>query len=361
LELGPQEHGEVDIECSTRVGSRLFWMGSMSNNNSGAERTNRIHLFATDLSGSGTNATLAYVGRYDHLKTDLLQWDASNAHGQGAHYYGFAASATPGADPKAPDGSGFNIEGLTMAPGSTNVGWLGFRAPLVPVTNRAKALILPILNFASLAVSGAGPGSAVFGVPLEVNLGCRGIRSFEAASIAVLICAGPAGEAAAGPLSRNFKFFTWSGQTADPPQERTASLTGLRPEGIVELPPLPWTAASLVQIVCDDGTKDFYNDGTEAKHLPYPAFKKFRSGWVSLGDVAVPEPCLRAVRVSGPSVILSWCSAAGRAYRVLAKGNLGDPAWNNVDGDVLAADAVTTVTLPLPPVPQMFYRVLALP
>src|SRR6185503_18002456 len=150
---------EVDIEGATRVGNRIFWIGAHSHANIAEGRTNRSRLFATDISGSGASSTLTYAGRYDFLKLDLVNWDVNNVHGKGANYYGLAASTTEGVNPKAPDGSGFNIEGLTMAPFDANVAYVGFRAPIVPATNRTHALIVPVLNFATLAASTGPPGS----------------------------------------------------------------------------------------------------------------------------------------------------------------------------------------------------------
>src|SRR4029453_16034437 len=106
---------------------------------------------------------------------DLIGWDARNLPGKGADYYGLAASAAVGVDPKAPDGSGFNIEGLCMAPGSSTIAYLGFRAPVVPATNRNYALVIPVLNFTSLAGTNLPMGSAVFGPPIELDLYGRSI------------------------------------------------------------------------------------------------------------------------------------------------------------------------------------------
>src|SRR5207244_1134588 len=121
---------EVDIEASTRVGNRIFWLGSHSHGFDATERTNRARLFATDLSGSATNAQLKFLGHYNFLKVDLLDWDANNLHGKGSNYYGLVASGAQGVNPKAPDGSGFNLEGLCMAPGSASNAYIAFRAPL---------------------------------------------------------------------------------------------------------------------------------------------------------------------------------------------------------------------------------------
>jgi hypothetical protein len=136
---------EVDIEASTRVGNRLFWMGAHSHANIAEGRTNRSRIFTTDLSGSGTNISLNYVGRYDYLKLDLVNWDANNGHGKGANYYGLAASTEEGVDPKATNG--FNIEGLTMMAGSAEAAYVALRAPIIPAALRTYALLVPVLNF----------------------------------------------------------------------------------------------------------------------------------------------------------------------------------------------------------------------
>jgi hypothetical protein len=350
---------EVDIEGSTRVGQRLFWIGSHSHAEIGEVRTNRSRLFATDMSGTGAAATLSYVGRYEHLKEDLVNWDHSNAHGRGADYFGFAASTAEGVLPKAPDGSGFNIEGLAMAPGSTNIGWIGFRAPLVPATNRAHALIVPVLNFDRLAVGNGPVGSAVFGAPIELSLGCRGIRSIEGDTNGYLIVAGPAGT----PFSfsqHHFKLFTWSGDPTEMPQQHAADFTGMTPEGIVELPPPPWTASSPVQYVSDNGTTDYYGDGVEGKKLPEPNFKKFRMDWVTLGPVVDDAPLLNSIRITNNIVILGWCAIPGRTYRVEYKTDLNAEDWTSLNEEVLATSSIGTKTDQLTP-GQRFYRVVLLP
>jgi hypothetical protein len=349
---------EVDLEGSTRVGNRIFWIGSHSHAQDADVRTNRGRIFATDVSGTGTNSTLTFVGRYDYLKTDLILWDATNGHGKGANYYGLVASSEPGVDPKAPTGSGFNIEGLTMAPGSTNIAFVAFRSPLIPPTNRVTALIVPVTNFTSLAVSSAtNAGVAKFGAPIELNLGGRGVRSIEGDSTkGYLIVAGPPGVASGVPPS-DFRLFTWNGLAASAPQERGTLLTHLLPEGIVELPPAPWTSNSMVQLISDSGITVFYGDGIQAKHLPIREFKKFRSDWVPLGAVVPSQPNIKSIERTGGNCVLTWYSVAGTTYRVQSKSVLGD-VWNNVPGDVLATEALASKPISMIGSSQKFFRVV---
>ncbi|HXJ57608.1 MAG TPA: hypothetical protein VNU68_13190 [Verrucomicrobiae bacterium] len=348
---------EVDIEASTRVGNRLFWLGSHSHAFNATERTNRARLFGTDLVGSGSNAVLRFLAHYDFLKLDLLAWDQNNVHGLGANYYGLAASAAEGVNPKAPDGSGFNLEGLCMAPGSTTSAYIAFRAPLVPPSARSNALLIPVLNFTTLATRPSGLGSARFGPPIELNLGGRGVRSIEGVGTNYLIVAGPPGTGDNLPPPGNFRFFTWTGQTNNVPQERGADLSGLNPEGIVEVTPGPWSATNLFQILSDNGTNHYYGDEIEAKHLEVPQFKKFRVDTVALGPVVSPAPIIRAVKSYPNRVSITWSAQAGITYRLQMKPTLDGP-WTDVPGPVLATDALATKTLAVTSDPQCFFRVL---
>ncbi|MBD2545859.1 hypothetical protein [Planktothricoides raciborskii] len=103
---------EVDIKASTKIGNRIYWLGSHSNSSSGSSQPNRDRLFATDISATGTNTIINYVGRYDNLRNDLIAWGDANG-------CNFTASAAINKIPETSDGSGFNIEGLTIAPNGT--------------------------------------------------------------------------------------------------------------------------------------------------------------------------------------------------------------------------------------------------
>ncbi len=291
---------EVDIEAATKVGSRIYWLGSHSNSASGNVRINRNRLFATDIAGAGSSTTLSYVGRYDGLRTDLIAWDQGNAHGLGVDYFGFAAGAAAGVVPEVATLGGFNIEGLVMAPDNTT-GYLAFRAPQTPATNRTQALIVPVINFTSLVGGNPTAITATFGAPIQLDLGGRGIREIQKnSSNQYLIIAGPA-DNATGTAPKNFVLYTWDGNAASQPLLRGANLTALNSggsfESIVDVPS-PLTASSSIQVLSDNGDTIYYNDGTIAKDLAESRFKKARSDLIALGSVAGVLP-INVVQGSG--------------------------------------------------------------
>ncbi len=309
--LGLPDTREVDIESSTRVGSRIYWLGSHGNGSAGQSRPSRYRLFATDLTNPGPDAELSYVGRYDNLRTDLIDWDNSNGHGFGAGYFGFALGAAIGNNPEIPNGTGFNIEGLTVAPDNTTA-YLAFRAPLVPPSHRADALIVPVLNFDLLLGAGGPGGPAQFGAPIVLDLGGRAIRSIERnGSGEYLIAAGPvAGDTGIAP--NDFRLFTWTGEPTDAPVLHAANLTALLTAGsfesIVEVP-ASLAPSTAIQLLVDNGDTVFYGDAVIAKDLAEPNFKKSRSEWILLGDVATePVPVTGSIPVVGDLIFNEYAS-----------------------------------------------------
>jgi hypothetical protein len=130
---------EVDIEGAYRIGNRIYWIGAHSNANLAEGRTNRARIFVTDISGTGSNSVLVYVGRYEHLKSDLVDWDLNNGHGKGAGFYNLAYSTQDGVNPKTP--WGFNIEGITPAPNNPAAAYIGLRLRLY----RQQTEFIPLL------------------------------------------------------------------------------------------------------------------------------------------------------------------------------------------------------------------------
>jgi predicted extracellular nuclease len=288
---------EVDIEASTRIGNRIYWLGSHSNSSSGANRVNRSRLFATDVSGSGTSASLSFVGYYGNLKADLIAWDNANGHGLGASALGFAASAAVGVLPEATGGIGFNIEALTVAPDGTTA-YIAFRAPLATVATRDRALIVPVTNLAALVGASPSTGPATFGAPILLNLGGRAIRSIERnAANQYLIIAGPPA-AATGVAPSDFRLYRWSGVATDAPELFATDLTARDAvgsfEGIVEVPN-PLQAGAQVQLLVDTGDTNFYGNGA-CKDLPNAAHKKAR---IETFDLSGPTTRIHTVQGSG--------------------------------------------------------------
>jgi hypothetical protein len=269
---------EVDIEASTSVGNRIYWIGSHSNDkDNGKDRPNRKRIFSTDLNGVGVNTTLNFVGRYEFLEDDLVAWDVNNGHGLGANYFGLQASAAYGTLPEANDG--FNIEGLVMAPGSSTTAYVAFRAPLTDTVTRDQALIVPVENFTTIVDTTAGSGSTDFGAPIQLDLGGRGIRSIDRNSKGqYLIVAGPTGSDTSPDA---FRLYTWIGEATDAPEPLNPSLAGLRPEAAI-LPDDLNDFNSQIQLLSDNGEVDWYGDGQLSKDLPLDNFQKFRSDVVAL-------------------------------------------------------------------------------
>lgn len=314
--------GEVDIEASMRVGNRIFWIGSHGNGRTGDCKPNRRRLFATDITGTGENASLAYVGRYDGLREDLRTWDGTNQHGLGANFFGLTASSDcPGLPPEHI--GGFNIEGMTMGPDGTTA-YIAFRAPIIPAATRTLALIVTIPNFQTWFNNGVPAGTPTFGAPIQLNLGGRGIRSIDRnANNEYLIVAGSWGET--GPAPNDFRMYRWTGYAANAPELLGVDLTSVIAQGgsiesIVEVPtPL---LNQQVQVLTDEGDTIWYNDGQISKSLGSPNWQKFRSDWVML------YRNLWYVSPSGNNTSgQSWATAFNNLRDALAAASSGDQIW----------------------------------
>ncbi|MFE2287214.1 DUF3616 domain-containing protein [Streptomyces sp. NPDC059443] len=265
---------EVDIEAAARVGDTVYWTGSLGNNKDGKYKADRNTVFTTRITGTGAATEVTFGSAYKGLREDLIAWDA--AHG---NRYGFAAGTAAGRIPKSIDG--FNVEGLEFAPGSTTTAYLGFRAPLAPAVPGGKALIVPVTNIDQVVAGAAKP---VFGEPVELNLGglaIRDIRKNTADQYLIL-----AGSWAADDNSDPYALYQWDGIPAHAPVKR-ADLPTTDPggwEAVVAVPDLRVPGAR-VQLITDSGSADLYGDGTEAKDLTFPEWKKSRSAWFTLGPI----------------------------------------------------------------------------
>ena len=300
--------GEGDFEASCRKGNTIYWMGSLGNTKSGNIETSRHHFFGTTVAGMGSLTTASYLGSQS-LRSSMISWGDSKG-------YDFTSSGASGMIPKQIDG--LNIEGMCLGPNDTSI-YIGFRAPLVPVSNRTKALICPVKNFEGWFNNGSPIGNPQYGNPIELNLGGRGIRSMEKnADGQYLIVAG------SFDSNLDAALYEWNGVATSAPVLLTADLTSLNPEGIVTFPS-PFYNGSTVELMSDDGTQEWYNDGIENKLLTEIRNKKFRTVKVQTTGGTL-SPCL-SPSVSSVSVSQSLI-CTGESASVNINGNLnGATAW----------------------------------
>lgn len=262
---------EIDIEGVARVGDTIYWTGSLGNNKDGEYKADRNTVFTTTVTGSGANTQLTLGRSYKKLRDDLVAWDRANGD-----RYGFAAATAAGQAPKQIDG--FNVEGLEFAPGSVTTAYVGFRAPLVPPANGGKALIVPVTNIDKVVGSGV---KAVFGAPIELDLGGLSIRDIRKNSADQYLIV--AGSWAADDNSDPYALYSWDGLPAHAPV-KLRDLPTSDPggwEAVVDVPDLSVPGAR-AQLITDDGSADLYGDGTDAKDLTHPEWKKSRATWFTV-------------------------------------------------------------------------------
>ncbi|MFE3762254.1 hypothetical protein ACFXPI_10875 [Streptomyces sp. NPDC059104] len=275
-DLGPAlgAKKEADIEAAARVADTVYWTGSLGNTKDGKYKAERNTVLTTRITGSGAATEVTFTAAYKSLRDDLVAWDTANGN-----RYGFAAGTAAGEAPKRIDG--FNVEGLEFAPGSTTTAYLGFRAPLAPAVPGGKALLVPVTNLDRVLAAGEKP---VFGAGIELDLGGLAVRDIRKnAGNQYLILAG---SWAADDNSDPYALYQWDGVPGHAPRKRADLPTGDPGgwEAIVNVPDLRVPGAR-VQLITDNGAADLYGDGTEAKDLTHPEWKKSRSAWFALGPI----------------------------------------------------------------------------
>lgn len=296
---------EIDVEAvvkSVNTPGRSYWLGSMSNQSSGSfnARPNRNRMFATDITGTGAATGFTYVGDYEDLRNQLINWGNT-------YSLGLSSSAAANHDPKLIDG--FNIEGMTIAPDNTTL-YIGFRAPLQPVTNRVNALIAPVQNFETWFGNGTTT-APVFSAPILLDLDGRGIRDmYRLSANSYIIIGGDYDDA--GVISS--AVYSWNGNANDAPTLLSGyNVNSLNPEAILPVYAGGNLQTNQLQLVSDNGAVAFYNDGTAAKDLGTNAFKKFRSDMLT--NTAAPLPVIfsgfSAKRTDAAQVLLQWQVPAG--------------------------------------------------
>ena len=121
---------EADLEAGTRIGERIYWIGSLGRDGKARPAPQRDRFFATDIDRSTTPPTPRPVGT---ASARLLDAVVASEAGQRWQLDDAARKA-----PEAP--GGLNVEGLTHT--SDGALLIGFRNPL----REDKALVLPLRN-----------------------------------------------------------------------------------------------------------------------------------------------------------------------------------------------------------------------
>jgi hypothetical protein len=222
----------------------VFWISSHSRTKAGKEQPRRHRFFATRIV-PGAVPRLQPVGRaYEGLLADLQA--AATLAGLGLKEAATRKPEEPG---------GLNIEGLAATPQGQLL--IGFRNPLQA---GGKALLVPLLNPRAVIDGQA----AVFGQPILLPLGERGIRSIDAAKDGYFISAGPVAD------SGGFALFHWSGKSTDAPLLRS----DLKPSTLFGEALLVWPDGKSLQMLSDDGA--VVVNGSPCSSLP-SAEQRFRS------------------------------------------------------------------------------------
>ncbi|MDO5624726.1 MAG: ExeM/NucH family extracellular endonuclease, partial [Pseudomonadota bacterium] len=231
------------------------------------------------------------------LEQALVSWDSGNAHGKGANHYGLAASSAGGVVPEAPNG--FSIEG--MAATASGQLLLGFRAPQASAATRTQALLVPLTN-PQAVLTGSAP---VFGVPIELNLGGRGVRSIERAGDGkFIIVAGPAGAVTTTAGSSHFALYVWDGTSPtatrlDNALDALLASTQGSFETVVAAP-ASTAPGTRVQLLQDNGDTLWPGKRVPSKSLP-PAEQQFMGNWVTLGQPVAADTTPPALLSSVPA------------------------------------------------------------
>ena len=345
---------EVDVEASASsplMVNRKYWLGSMSTGGSAfVVRPNRDRLFATTISGTGAATTFSLNGYYANLRAMLISWGDVNG-------YDFSTSAAAGVDSKSI--SGFAAEGMVFSPDNTTL-FIGLRAPLVPIINRTKAVIAPIINFESWFNNGTPSGNPTFGSPIELDLGGRGFRDLIRLSNGTYIII--AGNPAGSPITS--AIYKWTGNASDAPiLVITSANSVLNMEGVLEVNVSGLVSLNQLQVISDGGTDDLYNDGFAAKDLADLNLRKFRFDNLKSINLCLPTtPSITAsnnticfgqttnLMASGANTYTWSGGANGNSYSVSPTTNT---TYSVMGSDVYGCGGSALITITVNPTPTI--------
>jgi hypothetical protein len=190
--LGVSRNTPVDIAGVTRIGERLYWIGSHSRDESGQLRPERYCLFATALRQDQGQMRIVPEGKpYTSLIQDLVRVHTM----RGLRLESFTRLGQDLSEQEglhlSPDRAGLRIAAL-CASADPEILYIGFRnpRPVRVVAATAHALVVPLDNAADVIMKGEKP---IFGEGMLWDLDGLGIISFEYSPFhrAYFILAGP--------------------------------------------------------------------------------------------------------------------------------------------------------------------------
>jgi len=190
--LGVERSRSVHIAGVTRMGKRLYWIGSHSRDKSGQVRPERYCLFATTLHQDQGQIRLVPEGKpYTSLMQDLVRVHTM----RGLRLESVTRLGQDLSEPErrhlAPERAGLHIAAL-CASSDPEILYIGFRnpRPVRVVAATAHALVVPLDNAADVINKGEKP---IFGEGMLWDLDGLGIISFEYSPFhgAYFILAGP--------------------------------------------------------------------------------------------------------------------------------------------------------------------------
>jgi hypothetical protein len=257
------EKNEVDLEGATELKGYIYWITSHGRNKKRKRQPERHQFFANKITNPGQPILEKDGKSYTQLVfKDMFQDERLKKY------------ELEQAEELAPkEKGGLNIEGLTATPDGELL--IGFRNPIP----RGKALILPLINPLDLIQKNENEVQAIFGNPIELDLGGLGIRSIEywQAYQVYLIIAG------AYDGSDKFALYWWSGNCQDTPEKIEAINlpSDFRPEAVLFYP----NRKNQLQILSDDGAI-IRADGKECKEIKDEnhSEKYFRSLWITVSE-----------------------------------------------------------------------------
>ena len=228
---------EVDIEGATRIGDRIYWIGSHArskqkdNKNSKEKKKERQRLFATDIQFVNNGVHFKPVHKpYTKLLDDIKDVEID----------GKKLSDSISIAPNLP--GGLNIEGLAATPEGALM--VAFRNPII----NGRAIIAQIDNPRQLVEE--NHARAVVSHVYQLDLAGLGIRSvdYSVARGAYLIIAGGYEDLAEHSM---FRIFEWEGPSKKAKQLRDHILdnASFQPEAVFTFPNKP----DEIYILSDDG------------------------------------------------------------------------------------------------------------